>query len=220
MIRQTKHASTAHCTLPIYMGFLMTEPHSISCTQLAETYQISHDSVNRFLERENYCPQGLYTEAIQSIDNHHLIGSVDDTVLDKPYSQHMDLVGFFWSGKHHRSVKGINLITLYATDQHGKNVPINFRLYDHSENKTKNDYFMDMLNEVLLWGADIDCVTGDSWYAATSNLKAIRNHGIRFMFGIDKNRKVSFEKGIWHQIQKLPDFENGQKVWLKDFGFV
>lgn len=220
MIRQTKHASTAHCTLPIYMGFLMTEPHSISCTQLAETYQISHDSVNRFLERENYCPQDLYTEAIQSIDNHHLIVSVDDTVLDKPYSQHMDLVGFFWSGKHHRSVKGINLITLYATDQHGKNVPINFRLYDHSENKTKNDYFMDMLNEVLLWGADIDCVTGDTWYAATSNLKAIRNHGIRFMFGIDKNRKVSFEKGIWHQIQKLPDFENGQKVWLKDFGFV
>lgn len=61
----------------------------------------------------------------------------------------MDLVGFFWSGKHHRSVKGINLITLYATDLQGKNVPINFRLYDKSENKTKNDYFLDMLNDVL-----------------------------------------------------------------------
>lgn len=220
MIRQTKHASTAHCTLPIYMGFLMTEPHSISCTQLAETYQISHDSVNRFLARENYCPQDLYAEAIQYIDNHKLVLSVDDTVLDKPYSQHMDLVGFFWSGKHHRSVKGINLITLYATDQHGKNVPLNFRLYDHAENKTKNDYFMEMLNEVLQWGADIYCVTGDTWYAATSNLKTIRNHGIQFMFGIDSNRKVSLEKGIWHQIRQLPAFENGQTVWLKDFGFV
>ena len=52
MIRRTKHASTATCTLPIYMGFLMTEPNSIRCTQLAETYNISHDSVNRFLERE------------------------------------------------------------------------------------------------------------------------------------------------------------------------
>ncbi|MCE6005634.1 IS701 family transposase, partial [Acinetobacter junii] len=49
MIRRTKHASTATCTLPIYMGFLMKEPNSISCTQLAETYNISHDSVNRFL---------------------------------------------------------------------------------------------------------------------------------------------------------------------------
>lgn len=42
---------------------------------------------------------------MQYIANHQLMISVDDTVLDKPYSQHMDLVGFFWSGKHHRSVK-------------------------------------------------------------------------------------------------------------------
>mgnify|MGYP001507202999 CR=1 FL=1 len=117
MIRRIKHASTATCTLPIYMGFLMTEPNSISCTQLAETYNISHDSVNRFLEREDYTPHDLYQEAIQHIDNNKLIVSIDDTVLDKPYSQHMDLVSYFWSGKHHRSVKGINLITLYATDQ-------------------------------------------------------------------------------------------------------
>lgn len=220
MIRQTKHASTAQCTLPIYMGFLMTEPHSITCTQLADTYKISHDSVNRFLERENYCPNDLYSESIQHLENNNLIISVDDTVLDKPYSQHMELVGFFWSGKHHRPVKGINLITLYATDLKGRNIPVNFRLYDQSENKTKNDYFMEMLLEVLAWGANIRYVTSDSWYASTSNLKTIRNHGIRFMFGIDSNRKVSLEKGQWHQIRNLPDFENGQRVWLKDFGFV
>ena len=69
MIRKTKHVSTAQCNLPIYMGFLMTEPHSISGTQLADTYQISHDSVNHFLERENYCPQSLYNNAMQCIDN-------------------------------------------------------------------------------------------------------------------------------------------------------
>ena len=220
MIRQTKHASTAACTLPIYMGFLMTEPHSISCTQLADTYNISHDSVNRFLEREDYTPQDLYEEAIQHIKNHKLIVSVDDTVLDKPYSQHIDLVGYFWSGKHHKSVKGINLITLYATDQKGQNMPINFRIYDKSENKTKNDYFMDMLNEVIDWGANIRWITGDSWYSSTANLKTIRKHGIGFMFGIDSNRKVSPEKGQWYQIRLLPKLEQGQTVWLKDFGFV
>ncbi|MFN4079202.1 MAG: IS701 family transposase, partial [Acinetobacter junii] len=172
MIRRIKHASTATCTLPIYMGFLMTEPNSISCTQLAETYNISHDSVNRFLEREDYTPHDLYQESIQHIDNNKLIVSIDDTVLDKPYSQHMDLVSYFWSGKHHRSVKGINLITLYATDQNGQNIPINFRIYDK-------------------WGAKIQFITGDSWYSSTGNLKTIRKYGIRFMFGIDCNRKVS-----------------------------
>ena len=220
VIRRIKHASTATCTLPIYMGFLMTEPNSISCTQLAETYNISHDSVNRFLEREDYTPHDLYQEAIQHIDNNKLIVSIDDTVLDKPYSQHMDLVSYFWSGKHHRSVKGINLITLYATDQNGQNIPINFRIYDKSASKTKNDYFMEMLSEVLDWGAKIQFITGDSWYSSTENLKTIRKYGIRFMFGVDSNRKVSPEKGQWFQLRLLPNFHQGQVVWLKDFGFV
>ena len=48
----------------------MTEPNSISCTQLAETYNISHDSVNRFLEREDYTPHDLYQEAIQDISHY------------------------------------------------------------------------------------------------------------------------------------------------------
>ena len=45
---------------------------------------ISHDSVNRFLQRENYQPKDMFDEAAQSLC---LVGgtlSVDDTVLDKP----------------------------------------------------------------------------------------------------------------------------------------
>ncbi len=40
------------------------------------------------------------------------------------------------------------------------------------------------------------------------------------MFGIDCNRKVSPEKGQLFQLRLLPDFHQGQVVWLKDFGFV
>ncbi len=50
----------------------------------------------------------------------------------------MDLVDYFWSGKHHRSVKGINLITLYYTDQKSNSLPVSYRIYDKSEGKTKN----------------------------------------------------------------------------------
>lgn len=73
---------------------------------------ISHDSVNRFLSREHYTGHDLFNEVKELVN---LVGgtlSVDDSVLDKPYSHHMDCVGYYWSGKHHRSVKGINLITL------------------------------------------------------------------------------------------------------------
>jgi len=63
--------------------------------------------------RESYDPKDLFNEAKQLVN---LIGgtvNVDDTTLDKPYSQKMALVGHFWSGKHHRVVKGLSLITLY-----------------------------------------------------------------------------------------------------------
>ena len=58
--------------------------------------------------------------------------SVDDSVLDKPYSDpsKADLIANFWSGKHHRIVKGINLITLFYTDIQGLSVPVNYRIYD------------------------------------------------------------------------------------------
>jgi hypothetical protein len=36
----------------MYMGFLMSEPKSSTCTRLSEVMGISHDSVNRFLLRE------------------------------------------------------------------------------------------------------------------------------------------------------------------------
>jgi hypothetical protein len=91
----------------MYMGFLMSEPKTITCSRLAEVMEISHDSVNRFLLRETYEPEDLFNEAKALLNPVGGTLSVDDTVLDKPYSRHMALVGHFWSGKHHRVVKGL-----------------------------------------------------------------------------------------------------------------
>ncbi|MDP9317169.1 MAG: transposase, partial [Chloroflexota bacterium] len=41
---------------------------------------------------------------------------VDDTTLDKPYARTIELVRQHWSGKHHRVVHGINLVTLLWSD--------------------------------------------------------------------------------------------------------
>jgi hypothetical protein len=145
----------------MYIGFLLGEPKHGSCCRLAEVMDISHDSATRFLQRERYDGKDLYDEAAPLLNLKGGVLSVDDSVLDKPYSQYLAFVGYFWSGKHHRTVKGINLITLYYTDVHGQHLPINFRVYDKSEGKTKNDYFQDMLDEVLAWGLEPAMVTGD-----------------------------------------------------------
>ena len=88
---------------------------------------ISHDSVNRFLLRENYTPQDLFNEVKDELILEGGVVSVDDSVLDKPDSdpKKSQLIDYFWSGKHKKSVKGINLITLYYTDVAGVSYPIN-----------------------------------------------------------------------------------------------
>jgi len=181
---------------------------------------ISHDSVNRFLNREAYTGRDLFNEASLGLNLRGGTLSVDDSVLDKPYSQYMELVGHFWSGKHHRAVKGINLVTLYYTDSQGKHQPINFRVVDKAEGKTKNDYFQDMLAEVLEWGIEPTFVTGDSWYSGVDNLKLIKKHQIGLLFALESNRLVSVEKGSWVQVQQLDIPADGLVVWLKNFGHV
>ena len=132
----------------------------------------------------------------------------------------MALVGYFWSGKHHRVVKGINLITLYYTDVYGQHRPVNYRLYDKAEGKTKNDYVQDMFADVLAWGLEPAVVTGDSGYSGVDNLKWVRNHSLGFLFALESNRRVSVDPGSWIQVQQLEIPEDGLEVWLRGFGPV
>ncbi len=134
---------------------MLSEPKHGGCNRLAEILgDVSHDSVNRFLLRERYEPKDLFDIATGIINKDGGILSVDDTVIEKLYSnpKNAELIGYFWSGKYHKTIKGLNLITLYYSDIHGHSVPINYRIYDKQERKTKNDYFQEMVIEVIIWG--------------------------------------------------------------------
>jgi len=138
---------------------------------------LSHDSVNRFLLRERYDPKDLLDEVKLQIN---LVGgtlSGDDTVIDKPHSDPSlaELIGYFLSGRHHRIVKCIQLITLYYTDLLGKSIPVNYRIYNKQEGKTKNDYLREMITEVLDWGVKQKMVTTDAWYSSLDNLRLLKN---------------------------------------------
>lgn len=215
--------STARCNCDLYTLFLLAEPKYVSCIRLAEILEdLSHDSVNRFLLREHYTPQDLFEEVKGELNLEGGTASIDDSVVDKPYSnlKKTALLGYFWSGKHKRSVKGINLITLYYTDIVGNSYPVNYRIYDKSEGKTKNDYFLEMIKQVQSWGLKPAWVSGDSWYASLENLKFLRNEGVGFLFGVANNRQVSQEQGKQVQIQTLEVCDGGLVVYLKEFGWV
>lgn len=104
-IREISKPSTAQCNLEHYTLFLLSEPKHGGCSRLSEILSdVSHDSVNRFLLRERYEPRDLF-DIVKTIIN--LIGgilSVDDTVIEKLYSEpkNTELIGYFWSGKYHK----------------------------------------------------------------------------------------------------------------------
>jgi hypothetical protein len=179
--------STAGCNQNMYISCLLSDPHYTSCTRLSEVMQsVSHDSVNRFLERERFEPKDLFDEEKDKVELTGGMLGVDDFVLDKPYSDSSKAVfiDYFWSGKHKRPGKGINLISLFYTDIHGVSVPVNFRICDKQSGKTKNDYFREMLLEVLAWGLQPAWITGDSWYSGNDNLKFIRKLNMNFYLAL------------------------------------
>ena len=137
-----------------YIAYLLSEPRKVSCVKASEVLEVSHDEINRFLLSNDFTGKELF-EAVKA--GLHLQGgtlSADDSVLDKPFTdlQSTELVGFFWSGRHHRTVKGINLIALFYTDPSGLRFPVNFRVYRHREGKSKHDYFRQMVKECYEWG--------------------------------------------------------------------
>jgi hypothetical protein len=203
------------------MSYLLSSPIGSSCVKASEVLGVSHDEVNRFLLEGDYTSKDLYEKAVIHLVVAGGTLSVDDSVLDKPYSGvTTELITYLYSGKHHRTVKGIGLITLVYTDIKGVCLPVNFRIYDKSSGKTKNDYFQEMVKEVLRWGLRPKIVTGDSWYASTANFKFLRNQELCFLFGIEKNRIISTQVGQYQQVNTARIPPEGLYTHLKEFDFV
>jgi hypothetical protein len=204
--------STAQCHLNLYTLYLLSEPLHVSCLRLSQILaDLSHDSINRFLLRERYSPKDLFDEVKGALKLSGGTLSGDDTVLDKPYRDpnKTALVDFFWSGKHKRVVKGINLITLYYTDTAGVSVPVNYRLNDKQDGKTKHDYFREMIAEVIEWGMKPAIITADRGYASVGTL-----------FAIEANRLVQVGTEPYKHVQRCDIPPDGLMVQLKQVGLV
>ena len=102
-------------------------------------------AINRLLHRLEPAQYELWQEATAYVELEQGILVIDDTMLDKWYAKHMELVSRQWSGKHKRVVQGINLTSLLWSDG-DKHIPCDYRLYEKVvDGATKNDHFRAML---------------------------------------------------------------------------
>jgi hypothetical protein len=77
-----------------------------------------------------------------------------------------------------------------------------------------------MLKEVLEWGLRPALVSGNSWYSSKENLSFIRTFKLDALFGVEKTRKVSTQRGIYQRVADVELDKEGLVTHLKHFDFV
>jgi putative transposase len=209
-----------------YINFIIATPRDVTATeaervQPESTNAAAHDAFTRLLSRLEPDAETLWTEARTQIDKTRGILVLDDSTLEKPYSERNALVYRHWSGKQKQVVSGINLITLLWTDG-TRCVPVDYRVFDKDrDGKTKNDHFAEMMLAAFERGFDPALVCFDSWYGSIDNLKLVRALGWHFLTRLKSNRQIRVSGG------KLLAVSNaglcggdGTLCWLKGFGEI
>jgi putative transposase len=209
-----------------YIHFLIAAQKVFSNTEAARSHPEAemkgpaHDAYTRLLYRIQSDGDALWQEVQSCVQLTKGILVVDDSTLDKPYARAMDLVTRHWSGKHHRVVLGINLISLLWTDGDA-HWPCDFRIYDRpNDNLTKNDHFQAMLEKAAERGFQPELVAFDSWYSSLENLKQVRNLKWQWLTQLKSNRMVDPGGSGNLPIRSVVIPMHGLTVHLKGYGFI
>lgn len=218
-------ANFAKVTDRDYIQFLVAAYHAFSCTEAARCSGVpdttpAHDAFTRLLTRQPPDTETLWQEVEPFVNKASGLLIVDDTTLDKPHARFIDLVAYHWSGKHKRSVRGINLTSLVWSDG-SVCLPIDCRVYDKpTSGLDKNDYFRAMLTKAKERGFTPDYVCFDGWYSGLDNLKALRTLDWRFLTRLKSNRQVDPDDKGNRAIEDIEIGEEGRVVHLKGYGFI
>lgn len=207
-----------------YIDFLIATPKAASGTEAARVQPDkprapAHDAFTRLLHRLEPDVEALWLEAQTQVDLHQGVLVLDDSVLDKPYARHIDLVGRHWSGKHHQVVQGIDLVSLLWTDG-DRHVPCDYRIYHDAKAATKNDHFRAMLLIAHERGFRPSCVLFDGWYSSLENLKLLRALGWTWLTRLKANRLVNKDRQGARPLSRTEIAASGTEVWLQGYGLV
>lgn len=217
--------SAPKVTASQFIDFLIATPGHATATEAERTQPVTsapaaHDAYTRLLHRLEPDSEVLWTEVQADVRRTSGVLVLDDSVLDKPYARKMDLVHHTWSGKHHRVVKGIDLLTLLWTDG-DRHLPCDYRIYDKpNDGLSKNDHFGDLLRVAAERGFQPECVLFDSWYSSLENLKRLQTRGWPWLTRLKSNRRVNPDRTGLRAVSACDIAASGTVVHLEGYGLV
>src|SRR5262245_18099609 len=204
---------------------LAASPRTVPCTEAARglpprNEAPAHDAFRRLLYRTEPDPEALWREARPLVRRTDGVLVLDDSTLDKPYAEKIELVGWHWSGKHRVVVRGINLISLVWTDG-DRTIPCDYRLYDKGrDGLTKNDHFRASLEAAADRGFVPRCILFDQRFAGLEKLNAIRALGWTWLTQLKSNRLVNPDGSGSVPVSLAGVTPAGRVVHLQGYGRV
>ncbi len=179
-----------------YCQYLLSSQINYTVTNLAEHLEesISHDQINRYLRREKLTPRLVWEQVkllIQSDENAYII--FDDTVLDKRYSEEIELTRRQYSGNEHGVLRGIGKVScVYVNSKTGQFWVIDYRIYaPGGDGKSKLDHVLEMLQSLVYQKLlPFRTVLMDSWYATKNLMQYIDKLGKYYYCPLNKNRLI------------------------------
>lgn len=209
----------------VYM-LVMNKRQSAFVKQSSDSY--GKDTYYRFVKDTRYNWRKLLTLStialinkiapLQKRDTHRLL-IIDDTVEPKRGKQIEGSCRHIYSNKEHRSVNGINIVSLNYTDTHSTfQLDFSLRINDsrrrqvnefttsvhHRSNsykrrteglEGKNSIAIDMVERALNQGVDADYLLVDSWYAKPQFFQSVKELGIDTVARLPNNPRIWNFKG-------------------------
>ena len=228
----------------LYSDYLLSSFGKTTAAQLSSLVDgaYSHDQITRLLSRNYFDSKTLwqYTKpVVRQVEQEDGVLIVDDTIQEKLYSDENNLIAWHFDHTFGRSVKGINLLN-FVYHVGDISLPVAYQLIEkpiqytdlktkkvkRKAEKTKNEYFREMLKISCNNQLQFKYVLADSWFSSNENMMYIRHECDRhFIMAGKSNRKVSLseedkKQGRSQRIDSV-DFteENPIKAWLSGVDF-
>ena len=149
---------------------MLSSQINYTLTNLADHLeQISHDKINRYLKNEKLTPRLLWDNVKNLIvvdEDAYII--FDDTVLDKRFSEEIEIVRRQYSGNEHGVVRGIGIVScIYVNPKTLQFWVIDYRIFNpENDGLSKIDHVKNMLTSLVYQrNLPFETVLMDTWYA-------------------------------------------------------
>ena len=143
--------------LDLYTDYLISSTKYTTATGLSRLFnnRFSHDKVTRFLNSQELDNKKLWSfikPFLRSVEKDSSVLIVDDTILEKPYTDESEVNTYHYDHSKGRSIKGINVVNLIHETE-GTRLPISMSIVHKDKlveengkqhrksSKTKNELF-------------------------------------------------------------------------------